>query len=523
MKILILFLFYFVGCWNSLDAQSPSIQWQRTIGGSDYDRGKSLCKNNEGGYYLLNFSESMDGDRSSPINIFGGADYWLINLDTSGSIVWDRSYGGTDFDDPSQIICTKDKGYAFCGTTSSNDSDVSGNHSFGDDIWITKLDSNLTIQWENCFGSSITDYGYSVTQTLDSQFVFLGDVYGNDSNVIGNHGDNDMWVVKVNHGVIRWQLCLGSTGPDFPGSILATADGGVVVTGATDANGSFGYCSSPPPGYNAWVVKIDSLGAIQWETCLGSSSWDEGVDIIEDARGGFFLVGTTQGNDYDVTHNYGYSDIWVLRLNSNGNILWQNSYGGENGEVSASIALTPDMGAVVCGYTTSYTGQAAGNHGATDAFLVKIDSSGNCQWSHCYGGSYFDQANAVMVDNDGSILFTGTTQSNDGDVTFNHGYEDVWIVKLDPSPVSVGEIENPISELTAVYENGKVNLRFNNFQFGNYTISVYDLLGKELYNSSVKFEAGLNKFSFELYVASGMKLVRIQNANSSITARIWIL
>jgi len=164
------------------------------------------------------------------------------------------------------------------GETWSNDGDVSGNHG-GSDYWVVKLNSSGDIEWQKCLGGTnsdggiFNDYIYSIQQTSDGGFIMACETMSNDGDVSGNHGSYDAWVVKLNSlGDIEWQKCLGGTNRDIANSIQQTSDGGFIVAGYTysndgDVSGNHGYC-------DAWVVKLNSSGDIEWQKCLGGTNWD---------------------------------------------------------------------------------------------------------------------------------------------------------------------------------------------------------------------------------------------------------
>ena len=503
-----------------INAQRPGITWEKSFGGSDDDDARSICETREGLSLILGSSSSADGDITGHISGAGGRDFWLCELDSFGNLIQEKSFGGTYSDEPGQIISSNSGGYVMCGRTGSNNVQVSGNHSLSSDIWLVKLDDSLNIEWQKCLGSTLLEHGYDISEATDSGYLFAGSTTGNDSDVSGNHGDYDIWAGKVTSlGILQWQICLGSPDIEYQGFILATSDGGVLVTGAT-ATGGIGYCSGIPSGYNLWIVKLDSLGTIQWEKCLGSSGWDEGYKIIKDNQNGFFVAAAAGGGGGDVSGYHGGGDIWLLHLDSIGNIIWDNCFGGpDNYECPSSLVVTENNEIVVCGWTRSLTGQATGNHGNRDAFIVKVDSLGNYLWSGCYGGSNRDEARSVVSLADGSIIFSGVTESSDGDVSFNHGGEDFWVVKLEAS-VSVQEPID-INLFSCKISESKLELFFNSGKSGRVEINLLDLTGRQLLTSNQNYSSGKNEIEIPVNVVGGVYIVQLITTQGAKSFKVF--
>ena len=169
---------------------------------------------------------------------------------------------------------------------------------------------------------------------------------------------------------------------------------------------------------------------IEWQKCLGGTNDDRAYSIQQTSDGGFIVASITGSNDGDVSGNHGYDDAWVVKLNSSGNIEWQKCLGGTSYDVANSIQQTSDGGFIVSGYTGSNDGDVSGNHGVYDYWVVKLNSSGDIEWQKCLGGTDYDYAYSIHQTSDGGFIVAGNTASNDGDVSGNHGASDAWVVKL---------------------------------------------------------------------------------------------
>jgi len=322
-------------------------------------------------------------------------DMWILKLDSSGMIQWQKTYGGINQDDGAGIEQTSDGGYVVVGDTQS----------FGagtNDAWILKLDQNGDVQWQKTIGGSGADYAFSVKQTPDDGYII--------SALTFSFPSYDFWIIRLDSsGNVVWQKLYGGPNDDLVYSVNLTSDGGFIVSGATD---SFGTGL-----YDIWVLKLDSSGTVQWQKTYGAPNTDEySIGTQETTDGGFILVGSS-GNPNDDS-----SEIIVLQLNSNGQIQWQNSYSETASEGASSILQTTDGGYIVAGQT--------GRIGTGAYWLLKLDSSGNIDWQKAYQGDHFQRLASVAQTSDGGFVVSGS------DVKVLD-YGGGWILKVDDQ----GEID----------------------------------------------------------------------------------
>src|SRR5690606_33017833 len=160
---------------------------------------------------------------------------------------------------------------------------------------------------------------------------------------------------------------------------------------------------------------------------------DAANSIQQTADGGYIAAGSSSSNDGDVTGNNGDDDFWILKLNTTGNIEWQKSMGGSANDRPYSIQQTEDGGYIVAGSSSSNNGDVSGNHGNTDYWVVKLNTVGEITWQKSLGGSSLDIARSIRQTADGGYIVAGNSRSLDGDVTGNNGEFDYWVVKLNSS------------------------------------------------------------------------------------------
>jgi Secretion system C-terminal sorting domain len=286
------------------------------------------------------------------------------------------------------------------------------------------------IQWQKTFGGSSLEFGRIMIETSDGGYIIADTTNSGDGDVSGYHGGGDIWVVKTDSlGNIVWTKTLGGTDSEFINSIKQTSDGGYILAGETSSTD--GDITGFNGGFSdVWVVKLDSLGNLVWQKALGGTSSEESGDIVQAADGGYIVACSSYSNNGNVSGNHGNYDFWIVKLNSLGAIVWQKALGGTSAEYARSIQQTTDGGFIVAGYTSSNNGNVTGYHGNVDFWIVKLNNLGVISWQKTFGGTSQDLAQSVQQTLDGGYIVAGQTLSNDGDVTNNHGTSDCWIIKL---------------------------------------------------------------------------------------------
>ncbi len=295
-----------------------------------------------------------------------------------------------------------------------------------------------SIQWQKCLGGTAMDVGNYIVQTSDGGYITAGTSASNNIDVTGNHGGYDCWVVKqTSTGAISWQKSFGGTQSDEANFIQQTADGGYIVATSTYSND--GDVTTNHGSFDAWIFKLTTTGSISWQQSFGGSGYDMAHCVRQTSDGGYIIAASSTSNDGDVTGNHGGYDFWVVKLSATGGITWQKSFGGTGDDFAGSVWETLDGSYVVAGNSNSNDGDVSGNHGGDDYWVIKLSSSGALLWQKSLGGSdnddlVGDAGSAGMQQTaDSGIILAGWSKSNDGDITGNHGNFDYWVVKLSPS------------------------------------------------------------------------------------------
>jgi uncharacterized delta-60 repeat protein len=308
-------------------------------------------------------------------------------------VEWDKIFGGSESDSASSLIQTNDGGYAVAGYTSSKGA--------GDyDFWVIKLDSGGNKEWDKTFGGTSKDYPHSLIQTNDGGYAVAGytESYG--------AGGYDFWLIKLDSkGNKLWDKAFGGSDKDVAESLIQTTDGGYALAGYTFSKGA---------GYeDFWLMKLNGNGNMEWDKTFGGSHWDRAHSLIQTGDGGYAIAG------YTFSKGSGKEDFWIIKLNSQGNIDWDRTYGGVSYDEASSLIQTDDGGYAVAGKTYSK------GAGAADFWLIKLDIKGNVEWDETFGGSNYDEASSlIQTDDDGYAIAGGTSSKGES------GY-DFWVIKLD--------------------------------------------------------------------------------------------
>ena len=288
-----------------------------------------------------------------------------------------KTFGGSGFDCGTSVTQTSEKGYIITGFTESFGA---GNY----DVWLIKTDESGNEEWNQTFGGSSKDEGWSVKQTTDGGYIIAG------STTSYGSGSSDVWLIKTDsNGNEIWNKTFGGGGSDYGYSVEQTDDGGYIITGGTRSYG--------PDPEAVWLIKTDVNGEIQWSRTLGDGSncnydGDRGRSVIQTIDSGYFIAGT---NSYLLENCVCY-DFLLIKTNSSGIMEWSSTFdGGEHHAQAYSCQEVMD-GYVVTGYNGSGT--------AGDIVLIKINTNGILEWEQYYSGT---TGFSVKQTDDGGYVITG--------------------------------------------------------------------------------------------------------------------
>ncbi len=355
--------------------------WAQVLGQNSYWYIHSVQQTGDGGCVLAGYAEP----RST-----GNRDAWLVKLSATGSVLWQRTYGGPGSESTTAIIETKDKGFLLAGSKAANES-------VEPDLWLLKLDEAGNVVWQRAYGGSKTDRGHSIETTSDGSYVVAG-----WSRSFGA-GGMDAWCLQLDASGRRvWQKTFGGAGDDVAYEVSQTGDGGFVLAGKTESSGS--------GAFDGWLLKLDPDGGEEWQKTYGGTGDDAfySVDVTRD--GGYVVCGNYSSPEY-----FGGSAAWIISTEGSGAILWERRRDTDGEDVAYSVQQTRDGGFAVAGTTGS------------SGIVYRLSPSGKTRWSAVVGTSYsirnvaFDlqetpDGGYVVV---GSVGYFGT-----------HTYLKAWSTKL---------------------------------------------------------------------------------------------
>lgn len=279
-----------------------------------------------------------------------------------------------------------------------------------------------SLVWQKCYGGSDNDQCYATAVFPNGQFVATGMSNSTDGDAAGNTGGLSNWTLRANSdGSKLWQNRVAPLDVEFH-SITPSPNGGTVCLANRSVAGSV----------DIFVTKLDAAGNVNWSKQYGGTNNENSLAIISTPDGGYLVSGDSKSKDGDFVNNQGGSDLYVLKLDADGNKVWLKTFGGVNQDLYATAAVCSDGGYVVVGHTTSNnSGDVGANHGSADLLIVKTDANGNKLWSKTIGGSGLDGFAHVISDADGGCVIMSQTTSIDGDVAGRSGKDyDTWVVKL---------------------------------------------------------------------------------------------
>jgi hypothetical protein len=490
----------------TLLSQDLEINWQQCFGGSEGEGANDILKK-ENEYFVVGGTASDDGDITFN---HGHSDGWLISIDSIGNIVWEKTYGGSDGDFWKRILSAPENYYYLIGNSMSSDGDISYDPYPGsNDIWVIKIDSTGSILWDKIIGGGMIDAIESATLTQDGGVAVFGWTGSQNGDVSVNYGYYDMWLVKLNSdGEIVWERSYGTDDFDYGQAMIATSDGGFLIGGASTI-GNGGNLTCEPYNYNAEAIllKLDSLGNIEWQNCYGGSGHDGIWGMIE-LEDGYAFVGYGSSNDGDLTGSgwHGEGDIWVAKLDFYGNLVWQKCYGGSSMESAKNILNNENNGLVIWGSTRSQNGDITNNHSISeydyDIWYFKLDSIGELISQSCYGGGGNDFLDFGVVqkgDNNYVIAaYTDFGPSYDVACAPHGGYgdEDWWVFEI--KDTTTGIFDTPAKQDNVkVYPSPageyvvfEFEVRGSKFEVEktNREIQILNVFGKEITSLQVNAE-----------------------------------
>ena len=399
---------------------SPVV-WSKTFTGDGNDWMYSVVQTTDGGYALAGQTTSYGA---------GDGDFWLVKTDSDGNEEWSQTFGDAQDEQAASAVQTTDGGYAIVGSVWSPVSD-------GWDAKLVKTDSEGNEEWSQTFGGSGTlDWANSVIQTSDGGYAFAGftnsyDVYG-----VGENDYEDLWLIKTDsEGNEEWNQTFGGASNDQAYSVTQTSDDGYMLLGFTKSSGA--------GKADIWFVKTDSEGNEEWNQTFGDAKSEEVAAFVQTTDGGYAILGHSL-----IENGAGGWDFWLAKTDSTFNQEWSKVFGGERNDQVSSVFQASDGGYMLFGSTWSY------GAGGWDFWAIKTDSSGNMQWDSTLGGSDGDVLHSAIQTSKDSYVLVGFTNSYDA-----VGWDSILVKFVLPEGLSIIQLVLICVTIAVALVMGVVKLR----------------------------------------------------------------
>ena len=470
LKLLVLLCFCSL---TSRSLQAQELLWEKSFGGKHADYLMDAKATSDYGFILAGSSlSSKTGNKTSDNR--GDLDYWVWKMNEKGDLEWQKSFGGSGADFLQSIVLTRDAGFILAGTSSSNKGFDKTEDSRGqDDFWIIKLNAKGGEEWQKTIGGSGQEKLQSICQTRDGGYILGGSSASETSETTGalkgekstdSFGNMDYWIIKLDAtGKIVWQQTYGGQYNDELHSIEQTRDGGYLVGG---------YSNSPFSGSKTqdnigigdyWILKLNDGGTIEWQKTIGGDNHDVLAAVHQTKDGNYLVAGNSNSSisDSKTKKNEEGTDFWVLKLNTLGETIWQNTYNFGAVDVVTSLVENDDETLLLGGYAQSEVVRSSTNtsrktkekEGINDYIALKITKDGDELWRKTVGSAGEDILRKVIETRDGGYLLAGTSNAFPVTTSVTQQNADLGGTNLQTTnnagvSQATSEINNTISETT---------------------------------------------------------------------------
>lgn len=446
-------------------AQSPDILWNKNFGGDNWDYGNSVLQTEDGGFLIVGIKGFIPGQSST-------GNVWLIRTDSNGDTLWTKTYGGTSGrDEGYSIQPVSNGGYIIAGQTTSFGA---GNS----DAYLIRINDDGDTLWTKTYGGESEDYVSRIQQTSDNGFIMVGRTYSYGL------GSSDVWLIRTDeNGDTLWTTTYGTAAIDFGNAVHETSDGGFVITGR-----AMDFAIGSPALY---LVRADSDGDTLWTKIYNHPNapviFSIGKDVYEMPDGGFLVAG---------------SRALLIRTDANGDTLWTKLYEGE----CNNMQPVNDGGFII-----------AGNNS-----LIRINQDADTVWTKIIGESS-DVANSVQQTSDGGFIVTGRTNSS--------GNPNVWLVRIGSEGTTFAEYNSTVPSGYKLFQNypnpfnpGTV-ISYQLPVSANVSLKVYDVLGNETATLADEYKtAGNYEVEFDATnLPSGIYFYKLQAGDFTETKKLTLL
>ncbi len=413
------------------------LSWVKTFGGSNEDIAHAIIETADGGFAVIGNTKSIDGDiTDKSVEV---SDILFIKFDSEANLEWTKTYGGSDDDRGHSLVQMDDGGYFLLGYSRSSDGDGSNNEGQHDN-WVLRIDATGKLLWEKSFGYSGHDHAYNIIKTKDGGVLFNGFLDVTASNGAGStlqgrsrsssfsHGVGEIWCHKMtSEGKIEWRNYYGGTSNDRSYDAVETTEGNIVLLGTTESTDV--DVKNPKGGYDIWVVMVNPQGEILWEKSLGGAATEGANAIIQESNGNLAILGNSFSTDGDISYSKGSSDFWLATLDVSGNLISEISLGGSSFDLGRGLAVGKEGVLWLAGHSLSSDGDVSNNRGGNDVLVMRLNSNRLLLDSFSLGGSALDIAHDIIELSSGKVIVVGETESTNAPFDGNKGGKDILIAQ----------------------------------------------------------------------------------------------
>lgn len=406
-----------------------------TFGGSEEDIAHSIISTTDGGFAIIGNTQSTDGDFSEKKRT--GSDIFVMKFDLNASLEWTHTYGGSEDDRGFDIVELSTGGFALIGYSKSEDGDASLNQGQHDN-WVLRIDAMGTLLWEKSFGFLGHDHAYNIIATEDGGLFFNGFLDVTASKGAGQdgkqfhynqrHGVGEFWCHKIDqNGNLVWRRYFGGTSNDRSYDAIETTEGDFVLVGASESQDV--DISDPRGSYDAWIVKLNAGGDLIWERSFGGSEYDGAQSILENRNGDYVVMGQTYSEDEDIKNAKGSSDIFLAFYSKEGVLKSTTNIGNEGFETARALFERADGTLVLLGHQAPLGMSSQESFLTNNLFLVHTLSNGSVINTYALKGNGLDIPYGIREDKTGKIYVVGSTESSAGNFPNSRGGKDIFVTK----------------------------------------------------------------------------------------------
>lgn len=466
-----------------LFGQNPELQWEKYL--NEYGEGWTIYETEDNGYVL--FLTKYEGTQSS---------FQLLKLDADRNIVWEHTYENTENANAASMLKTEDGGYLLFGNTLNAGSE--------EDLWLVKVNLDGNVEWQKQYGGSQSERASKLIKTVGNGYLLVASSYSSDGDLGGNFGSSDFWLVKINEvGDIDWENNLGTTAYDECVSAVPTLDGGFMVVGKSEFSEYY---------EDYLVYKINESGELDWVETYGGNGDDNPQGILQEHNDAdaYLVFGISESTDGDISNPLGMGDGWVIKLDAEGVIIWDKSFGGNKYDTIIDFRLSESGGYL---YSGSYGYESTGGVYLTNTCVAEVDNDGTEIWKFLLGsvgwGGVENYPREIKYAADGNLLMMGFHSTDQ--------YFLGWLAKLGITNLGISNDEN---SFISIYPNPTKD--FVQIQWKEKPESI------KVYNSSgqfIKLEEKISSNPFTLNVqnlSKGVYFITVTTKNYTYSQKLII-